>query len=67
MRVGGVRLRFLAERRAAEALAGLVLEAADLAAARAALAAHGPIADGDGVRLDPARCHGVPLAVRRGA
>jgi methylmalonyl-CoA/ethylmalonyl-CoA epimerase len=67
VRVGGVRLRFLADDGAAEALAGLVLEAADLAAAGAALAPHAPIADGDGVRLDPARCHGVPLAVRAGA
>lgn len=65
--LGGVRLRFLADDGPAEALAGIVLQAADLAAARAALAGHGPVADGDGVRLDPARCHGVPLAVRRGA
>ncbi len=64
---GGVRLRFLADAGGVEALTGIVLEAADLAAARAALAGHGPIADGPGIRLDPARCHGVPLALRGSA
>jgi methylmalonyl-CoA/ethylmalonyl-CoA epimerase len=66
VRVGGVRLHFLADE-GAEALAGIVLEAADPAAARAALAGHAPVADGDGIRLEPARCHGVPLAIRHGA
>jgi hypothetical protein len=42
-----------------------VLEAADLAGARAALAPRTPVADGEGFRLDPDHCHGVPLAVRR--
>jgi methylmalonyl-CoA/ethylmalonyl-CoA epimerase len=67
VRAGGVRLHFLADDGAAEALAGIVLEATDPAAARAALAEHAPVADGDGIRLDPARCHGVPLAIRPGA
>jgi methylmalonyl-CoA/ethylmalonyl-CoA epimerase len=67
VRVGGVHLRFLADDAGSEALAGIVLEAADLATARAALASHGPVADGDGIRLDSARCHGLPLAVRRRA
>jgi methylmalonyl-CoA epimerase len=65
VRVGGVRLRFVTDDTGSEALAGIALEAADLAAAQAALADRAPVADGDGVRLDPARCHGVPLAVRR--
>jgi len=64
--VGGVRLHFLADE-GAEALAGIVLEAADPAAARAALAGHAPVAEGDGIRLEPARCCGVPLAIRPGA
>jgi methylmalonyl-CoA/ethylmalonyl-CoA epimerase len=67
VRVGGVHLRFLADDAGSEALAGIVLEAADLATARAALASHGPLTDGDGIRLDSARCHGLPLAVRRRA
>jgi methylmalonyl-CoA/ethylmalonyl-CoA epimerase len=67
VRAGGVQLRFLADDTGGEGLAGIVLEAADVAAARAALAGRGAAADADGVRLDPARCHGVPLAVRRGA
>lgn len=66
-RVGGVRLRFVADDSGSEGLSGIVLEAGDLAAARAALAACGPVADGEGFRLDPTRCHGVPLAVRPGA
>jgi len=62
VRVGGVRLRFVAEPGAADGLAGLVIEAADLAAARAALAKHG--IDGGAGDLDPARCHGVPLRLQ---
>jgi methylmalonyl-CoA/ethylmalonyl-CoA epimerase len=66
VRVGGVRLHFLADD-GAESLAGIVLEAADPAAVRAALAGYAPVADGDGIRLEPARSHGVPLAIRPGA
>jgi len=65
VRVGGVTLRFLPDSTAGEGIAGIVLDATDVAAVRAALAAHAPAADGDGFRLDPASCHGVPLAVRR--
>ena len=64
VRVGGVRLRFVAEPGASDGLVGLVIEAADLGAARAALAAHGVGAGTDAVDLDPARCHGVPLRLQ---
>ncbi len=64
VRVGGVGLRFLAADGGGEALAGLVLEAADLAAATTVLAAFVPARDDAGVSLDPARCHGVPLRLR---
>src|SRR5262245_23350203 len=67
VRSGGVQLRFVADDSGGEGLAGISLEATDVAAARAALVNHGPSADGDEVRLDPARCHGVSLAIRRGA
>jgi methylmalonyl-CoA/ethylmalonyl-CoA epimerase len=66
-RVGGVSLRFVADQTGNEGLAGLVVEARDPSAARAALAGRGPVAEGDGFRLDPAHCHGIPLAVRRAA
>jgi methylmalonyl-CoA/ethylmalonyl-CoA epimerase len=77
---GGVVLRFVSAEAAAagpeaaglraaldahgEGLAGLVLEVGDLAAAGAALAALGPAAAGQALRLDAARCHGVPLCLR---
>ena len=63
---GGVRLHFVADDADGEGLSGLVLEVADLGAARPALAAFGPSADAHGLHLDPARCHGVPLRVQRG-
>jgi methylmalonyl-CoA/ethylmalonyl-CoA epimerase len=47
-----------------EGLAGLVLDVADLAAAAAALGPLGAVSAGGTVRLDPARCRGVPLALR---
>ena len=52
---------------AGEALAGLVLEVRDLGAAAQALAARMLLRDAESVRLDPDRCHGVPLKFRRGA
>jgi len=77
---GGVRLTFLAaDTRSAgpaaaafradleakgEGLAGLVLELMDLAAATAALARLAPLEEADAVRLEPARCGGVPLTLR---
>jgi methylmalonyl-CoA/ethylmalonyl-CoA epimerase len=67
VRVGGVRLRFVADAAGGEGLAGIVLDAADLATARAALAARTAVDEGDGFHLDPDRCHGVPLAVRQHA
>jgi methylmalonyl-CoA/ethylmalonyl-CoA epimerase len=63
--VGGVRLRFLADDAGGESLAGLVLEVADPVAARSALDGYGPTAEPDGFHLDPRRCRGVPLRVRR--
>ena len=65
--VGGVRLRFLADPAGSEGLAGLVLDVADPAAARAALATRGPTSAHEGFHLDPARCLGVSLHLRRGA
>ena len=47
-----------------EGLAGLVLEVADLAAATAALARLAPAGEPHGVRLETARCGGVPLVLR---
>lgn len=44
-----------------EGLAGLVLEVPDVDAAAAALAAFGPRREGERLRLDPKRCHGVKL------
>lgn len=78
--VGGVRLCFVAPdgdgadaaalradlEANGEGIGGLVLEVDDLAAAQGALAAFAPAPQADGFRLDPARCHGVPLAFRRG-
>ena len=80
--VGGVRLSFIAAdpgsaepeataMRAAvdaagEGLAGLVLEVDDLAAAGTALAPRIALRDAESVRLDPGRCHGVPLRLQRG-
>ena len=63
---GGVRLHFVADAADSEGLSGLVLEVADLAAARPALSAFGPSADTHGFHLDPGRCHGVPLRIQRG-
>jgi methylmalonyl-CoA/ethylmalonyl-CoA epimerase len=64
---GGVRLRFVADDADGEGLAGLVLDVADLGAARPVLAAFAPTANADGFHLDPGRCHGVPLRFQRGA
>ena len=77
---GGVRLTFVsadphaagpeatALRAAVEAegegLAGLGLEVPDLDSAAAALAGFTPTRDGATVRLDAARCHGVPLRLQ---
>jgi methylmalonyl-CoA/ethylmalonyl-CoA epimerase len=77
--VGGVRLTFLsadptsaapeaAAMRAAveavgEGLAALVLEVDDVGAAAAALERFAPAPDGRAIRLDAARCHGVPLSL----
>ncbi len=47
-----------------EGLAGLVLEVEDLEAATAALARFAPVGEPRAVRLDPARCGGVPLTLR---
>ena len=58
--VGGVRLRFTTDA-GTDGLAGLVLEVSNVAAASAALDAR--VTDA-GFALDPARCHGVPLAFR---
>jgi methylmalonyl-CoA/ethylmalonyl-CoA epimerase len=49
---------------AGEALAGLVLEVPDLGAAGDRLAPLMLTRDAVGVRLDPTRCHGVPLRFR---
>lgn len=65
--VAGVRLRFLADDTGSEGLAGLVLDVADAVAAQAALEGYGPAAEPDGFHLDPARCRGVSLRLRRGA
>jgi methylmalonyl-CoA/ethylmalonyl-CoA epimerase len=78
---GGVRLTFVsADLRSAgpeaaamraeveiggEGLSGLVLEVPDPVAAATALAPLAPTARSDGFALDPDRCHGVPLRVRR--
>jgi methylmalonyl-CoA/ethylmalonyl-CoA epimerase len=77
---GRVRLAFLSAEPAAETseaaalraameasgegLAALVLEVADLDAAAAALARLAPVREAGRLRLDAARCHGVPLSVR---
>jgi methylmalonyl-CoA/ethylmalonyl-CoA epimerase len=63
---GGVRLHFVADDADGEGLSGLVLDVADLAAARPALTAFGPSADAHDFHLDPGRCHGVPLRFQRG-
>src|SRR6266566_1874700 len=47
-----------------EGLAGLVLEVEDLEAATAALARFAPVGEPHAVRLEPARCGGVPLTLR---
>ncbi len=47
-----------------EGLAGLVLEVEDLEAATAALARFAPVGEPRAVRLEPARCGGVPLTLR---
>jgi methylmalonyl-CoA/ethylmalonyl-CoA epimerase len=65
--VGGVRLRFVNHDTGGEGLAGLVLEVADPVAAWAALDGYLPTVESDGFHLDPTRCRGVPLHVRRGA
>jgi methylmalonyl-CoA/ethylmalonyl-CoA epimerase len=80
VQVGGVLLRFIAPDprdagpdatalRAAvergEGLAGLVLEVPDVDAAAKPLAPLTVVRDAAGLRLDPHRCHGVPLAVVR--
>ena len=80
--VGGVRLCFVSDdprsagpeaaamRAAVEAhgegIAALVLDVPDVDAAAGALAGFAPVREADGVRLDPERCHGVPLTFRRG-
>jgi methylmalonyl-CoA/ethylmalonyl-CoA epimerase len=73
--VGGVRLTFLgadppsaapeaaAAEAAPEGLAALVLEVDDVTAAAAALERFAPAPDGRAIRLDAARCHGVPLSL----
>jgi methylmalonyl-CoA/ethylmalonyl-CoA epimerase len=74
--VGGVRLRFVspgtgpaaaelgdALAAAGDGLAALVLEVSDVGAAAGALASLAPTSEGAALRLDPARCHGVPLSV----
>jgi methylmalonyl-CoA/ethylmalonyl-CoA epimerase len=58
---GGVRLHFVPGD--VEGLAGLVLELPDPAAAASVLAPLGATRAGDTVTLDPARCHGVPIAI----
>lgn len=79
--VGGVRLCFVGDDPTAsgvdatalraeltasgDGIAGLVLEVPDPAAAAAGLAALGAHPHGDGLVLDPARCHGVPLRLGR--
>jgi methylmalonyl-CoA/ethylmalonyl-CoA epimerase len=79
--VGGVRLRFVGAdaanatprsqairhelARAGEGLAGLVLELPDPSAAAACLTPLGARAEAETLRLEPARCHGVPLRVVR--
>ena len=81
--IGGVRLSFLsADPRSAgpeaaafraaldaagEGLAGLVLEVSELDGAARALSALAPAREANALRLEPARCHGVPLAIRAGA
>jgi len=79
--VGGVRLCFVGDdpsstgaeavalrgelERGGEGIAALVLEVPDPAAAAPALTARGAHPAGDGLRLDAARCHGVPLRIER--
>jgi methylmalonyl-CoA/ethylmalonyl-CoA epimerase len=79
--VGGVRLRFVGAdpsstgpeakvlreglERGGEGIGGLVLEVPDALAAETTLASLGGRRDGDGLTLDPARCHGVPLHIAR--
>jgi methylmalonyl-CoA/ethylmalonyl-CoA epimerase len=66
--VGGVRLHFVGDGAAgdAEGIAGLVLEVPDPTGAAATLAPLGARPSPDGLVLDPARCHGVPLEIVRG-
>src|SRR5262249_706413 len=47
-----------------EGLAGLALEVPAVAAAATPLAPFGGAREGDRLRLDPAKCHGVRLAFR---
>ena len=47
-----------------EGLSGLVLVVDDLGTAAAALGPLAPAADANGLTLDPANCHGVPLIIR---
>jgi catechol 2,3-dioxygenase-like lactoylglutathione lyase family enzyme len=79
--VGGVRICFVGPdstsatgettalraeiERDGEGIAGLVLEVRDPASAEATLAPLGGRREGGGLRLDPARCHGVPLQLVR--
>lgn len=77
--VGGVRICFVAPDgdgpdatalradvdAGGEGIGGLVLEVADLTAAEGALTRYAPSKHAHGFQLDPARCHGVPLAFRR--
>jgi methylmalonyl-CoA/ethylmalonyl-CoA epimerase len=77
--VGGVRLCFVGDdgagdgslraeiERAGEGIAGLVLEVPDPDAAMQVLGSLGPRRHADGLALDPARCHGVPLRIERSA
>jgi methylmalonyl-CoA/ethylmalonyl-CoA epimerase len=78
--IGGVRLSFVGDdadvvgetgalraeiERAGEGIAGLVLELPEPSGAETALASAGARRDGDGLALDPVRCHGVPLRIAR--
>jgi methylmalonyl-CoA/ethylmalonyl-CoA epimerase len=80
VQVGGVRLSFVGPHpdggdaalaadleRSGEGLAGLVLELPDPGNAETALASLGARRGAAGLRLDPARCHGVPLTIAHAA
>jgi len=78
--VGGVRLRFVSANpssagpeaaafraeveSAGEGLSALVLSVPELTAAATALASLAPVRDAGTLRLDAARCHGVPLTFK---